>query len=90
MQDAGYELLVTTNQSGIGRGYYSEKEMHAVNSRMAELLAEYGVEFKAVCFLPACPDQDCDCYKPVSMFDQDHCRVRHESGRVLCDRRQAL
>ncbi len=50
MQDAGYKLLVTTNQSGIGRGYYSETDMHAVNERMAELLAEYGIEFKAVYF----------------------------------------
>lgn len=92
MQDAGYELLVTTNQSGIGRGYYSEKEMHAVNSRMAELLAEYGVEFKAVYFCPHAPDQNCDCRKPgPGMFDQaiaefgmnpEECYV---IGDKLCD-----
>lgn len=92
MQDAGYKLLVTTNQSGIGRGYYSETDMHAVNERMAELLAEYGVEFKAVYFCPHAPDQDCDCRKPApGMFDQaiaefginpEECYV---IGDKLCD-----
>ncbi len=71
MQDAGYGLIVVTNQSGIGRGYYAEKDMHAVNERMSELLAEHGVEFKAVYFCPHAPDQECDCRKPApGMFDQ--------------------
>lgn len=71
MQDAGYGLIVTTNQSGIGRGYYSEKDMKAVNGRMAELLAERGIEIKAVYFCPHAPDQKCDCRKPApGMFDQ--------------------
>ncbi|ACS79041.1 D-glycero-beta-D-manno-heptose 1,7-bisphosphate 7-phosphatase [Maridesulfovibrio salexigens] len=92
MQNAGYKLLVTTNQSGIGRGYYSEKDMHAVNARMAELLAEHGIEFKAVYFCPHAPDQDCDCRKPApGMFDQaiaefginpEECYV---IGDKLCD-----
>lgn len=71
MQNAGYRLIVVTNQSGIGRGYYSEADMHAVNERMAEILAEHGVEFKAVYFCPHAPDQKCDCRKPLpGMFDQ--------------------
>ncbi|WP_415712762.1 D-glycero-beta-D-manno-heptose 1,7-bisphosphate 7-phosphatase [Maridesulfovibrio sp.] len=92
MQDAGYALLVTTNQSGIGRGYYSEDDMHAVNARMAELLAEHGIEFKAVYFCPHSPDQKCNCRKPApGMFDQaiaefginpEECYV---IGDKLCD-----
>ncbi|TIH19163.1 HAD family hydrolase [Marinifilum sp. JC120] len=71
MQDAGYGLIVVTNQSGIGRGYYSEEDMKAVNKRMADLLAEYGIEFKAVYHCPHAPDQECDCRKPTpGMFDQ--------------------
>ncbi|WP_320009306.1 D-glycero-beta-D-manno-heptose 1,7-bisphosphate 7-phosphatase [Maridesulfovibrio sp.] len=71
MQDAGYKLLVTTNQSGIGRGYYSEEDMHAVNTRMSELLSGYGVEVKAIYFCPHAPEEDCGCRKPApGMFDQ--------------------
>ena len=92
MQDAGYELLVTTNQSGIGRGFYSEEDMHAVNERMVELLAEHGVYIKALYFCPHAPDHDCDCRKPApGMFDQaiaefgmtpEECYV---IGDKLCD-----
>lgn len=71
MQDEGYGLIVVTNQSGIGRGYYAEKDMHAVNERMAELLSGQGIDFKAVYFCPHAPDQKCDCRKPApGMFDQ--------------------
>lgn len=71
MQDAGFGLIVVTNQSGIGRGYYSEKDMRAVNTRMKELLAEYGVEFTAIYHCPHAPDQQCDCRKPApGMFDR--------------------
>ncbi len=71
MQDAGYDLIVTTNQSGIGRNYYAKSDMESVNRRMSELLAEYGIEFKAIYFCPHAPEQKCDCRKPApGMFDQ--------------------
>ena len=34
LQDAGFLLIIVTNQSGIGRGYYTEENMHAVNRRL--------------------------------------------------------
>src|SRR5439155_24483631 len=38
LQDAGFKLLIVTNQSGIGRGYYTVEDMHRVNTRLvAEL-----------------------------------------------------
>ena len=42
LMDAGYVLFIVTNQSGIGRGYYLEKDMHAVNDRLTEVLAADG------------------------------------------------
>lgn len=71
MADAGFGLIVVTNQSGIGRGYYDESDMRAVNDRMQELLAESGVDFSAVYHCPHSPDQNCDCRKPATgMFDE--------------------
>ncbi|WP_320172794.1 D-glycero-beta-D-manno-heptose 1,7-bisphosphate 7-phosphatase [Maridesulfovibrio sp.] len=71
MQDAGFGLIVVTNQSGIGRGYYAESDMKAVNDRMAKLLAVHGIKINAVYFCPHAPDQECDCRKPApGMFDQ--------------------
>ena len=35
LADGGFELFIVTNQAGIGRGYYAEEQMHAVNERVA-------------------------------------------------------
>lgn len=64
IQSLGYGLIILTNQSGIGRGYYSEKQMHAVNARMLELLNSGGVSIDGIYFCPHSPDQSCNCRKP--------------------------
>jgi len=43
LADAGYALVIVTNQSGIGRGLYTEADYQAVRLRLDELLAEGGV-----------------------------------------------
>ncbi|WP_367239113.1 D-glycero-alpha-D-manno-heptose-1,7-bisphosphate 7-phosphatase [Desulfovibrio sp. UCD-KL4C] len=71
MQDAGFGLIVVTNQSGIGRGYYSTHDMEAVNSRMEELLAPIGIKLSAIYHCPHTPEQNCNCRKPApEMFDK--------------------
>ena len=42
LMDGGYALFIVTNQSGIGRGYYQEEDMHAVNNKLIEVLASDG------------------------------------------------
>jgi D-glycero-D-manno-heptose 1,7-bisphosphate phosphatase len=53
---AGWLVIVVTNQSGVGRGYYSEDDMHALHARMAEELAEAGARIDAFYFCPHHPD----------------------------------
>lgn len=69
--DAGFRLVVVTNQSGIGRGYYTEADLHAVNARMNELLAPFGVSFDRIYFSPEAPEQPSRNRKPSpqSLFD---------------------
>ncbi len=66
LAEAGYRLIVVTNQSGIGRGLYTEASMHAVNERLKELLREHGVEISAIYFCPHSPEDKCSCRKPES------------------------
>ncbi|HEX2091556.1 MAG TPA: HAD family hydrolase [Longimicrobiaceae bacterium] len=68
---AGVPVILVTNQSGIGRGYFSEADFRAVQARVEALLAAKGGRFDAVYHCPHAPDRQppCDCRKPgVGLF----------------------
>ena len=60
---AGWLVIVVTNQSGVGRGYYTEADMHALHERMAQDLAALGAHVDAVYFCPHHPDAPEDRYR---------------------------
>jgi D-glycero-D-manno-heptose 1,7-bisphosphate phosphatase len=64
LKKSGYLLIVVSNQSGIGRGYYTERDFHAVNARLQELLAHHGVKIDDFFFCPHTPEDNCRCRKP--------------------------
>lgn len=66
LAEAGYAIVIVTNQSGIARGLYTEAEFHAVQERVEELLSEEGVAVDLALFCPHHPDftGPCDCRKP--------------------------
>lgn len=68
LREAGYLLIVVTNQSGIARGLVTPEQYEAVNARMIELLRADGVELDAIYCCPHHPDftGPCDCRKPAS------------------------
>lgn len=73
LADAGFALVVVSNQSGIARGLYGEAEYRAVDARMRELLRQHGVEIEASYHCPHHPDftGPCDCRKPApGMFER--------------------
>jgi D-glycero-D-manno-heptose 1,7-bisphosphate phosphatase len=53
---AGWRVIVVTNQSGIGRGYYTEAQMHALHDAMRADLAEAGGWIDAIYHAPHHPD----------------------------------
>jgi len=68
LQDAGFLLFIVTNQSGIGRGYYTEADMHRVNERLLAELARGGVRMERIYFAPEAPDQPSRGRKPSPRF----------------------
>ena len=61
---AGYILIVVTNQSGIGRGYYNQSDFELLTKWMIERFAERKIKIKDVFFCPHAPEDQCRCRKP--------------------------
>ena len=61
---SGYRLAVITNQSGIGRGYYSEAQYAAFQAHLVSDLAGQGITIEASYVCPHHPDDGCECRKP--------------------------
>jgi D-glycero-D-manno-heptose 1,7-bisphosphate phosphatase len=66
-----YRLIVVTNQSGVARGYFTEEDLFAINERVIQMLADYGVGLDAIYYCPHHPkvgkDEyriECECRKP--------------------------
>ena len=78
LKDAGCDLIIVTNQSGIARGYYTEAQYQELEDWMLRQLKEAGAEITAAYHCPHLPDaqvmeyrKDCDCRKPkLGMFYQ--------------------
>ena len=67
LAEAGYKLVIVTNQSGIARGLYSAEQYQAVEDRMEEMLAAEGITIHGAFFCPDHPEVTgpCDCRKPM-------------------------
>lgn len=66
-----FRLIVVTNQSGVARGYFTEEDLFAINERVIQMLADYGIGLDAIYYCPHHPkvgkDEyriECDCRKP--------------------------
>lgn len=80
LMDAGFLLFIVTNQSGIGRGYYTLADMHAVNDRLCTELSRDGVRFEKIYFAPESPESPSRGRKPSPDFLFD---ARDEFGLDL-------
>ncbi len=63
-QERGYLPIVVTNQSGIGRGYYTQDDYMKLTEHMVSLFAQEGVRIEAIYHCPHTPEDRCSCRKP--------------------------
>ncbi len=61
---AGYDVVVVTNQSGVGRGLLDEETLARVHERLVSEVAEGGGRIDAIYHCPHRPDEGCSCRKP--------------------------
>jgi D-glycero-D-manno-heptose 1,7-bisphosphate phosphatase len=68
LQSAGFLLFIVTNQSGVGRGYFSLEAVEAIHRHLADQLAAEGVDFKKIYIAPEAPHQASRGRKPSPQF----------------------
>lgn len=70
-QSLGYLLIIVTNQSGIGRGYYTQEDFDTLTAWILAELKKEEINIHAVYHCPHSPEDRCDCRKPNSKMLQD-------------------
>ncbi len=64
LNQAGIPVFIISNQSGVGRGYYTADDVKAVNEEIRQQLAEQGAKVQDFYYCPHAPEEGCDCRKP--------------------------
>lgn len=64
LSQAGYEIVIITNQSGLGRGLFSANTLAKIHNKMIDYIQQYGGKIQSILFCPHLPDDDCECRKP--------------------------
>lgn len=64
LQAMGFGLAVITNQSGLGRGYFTQAMLDAVHERMMDLLDHHAIRLDGIYCCPHTPEDRCACRKP--------------------------
>lgn len=63
-KEMGLGLVIVTNQSAVGRGFFDEARLHLIHRRLYELLEAEGIQLDGIYFCPHKPEDDCSCRKP--------------------------
>lgn len=64
LNQAGFRVVVASNQSGVGRGLLDMSTLNEINGKMHKALAQVGGRIDAVFYCPHANDADCECRKP--------------------------
>ncbi len=97
----GFIIVVITNQSGIGRGYYTTLDFEVLNRWMIEQFAKNDIKISLTYFCPHTPQQNCVCRKPktymideaVKKFDIDvagSVLIGDKDSDIICGKRAKI
>ena len=85
----GLHVILATNQSGIGRGYFTEDMVHRVHRKLSDEIGRSGARLDATYFCPHTPDSCRDCRKPhpgMLYRARDEMAVDLETSYMVGDR----
>ena len=64
LQEMGFKLIVTTNQSGVARKIFNKDKLYEIHNKLKSLLTLNGIYLDAIYYCPHHPEQNCKCRKP--------------------------
>jgi len=64
LTDAGYKVVIISNQQGVGKGYFTRKDLDEVTRKMLEAVKKSGGDIAGVYYCVHAKEEDCDCRKP--------------------------
>jgi histidinol-phosphate phosphatase family protein len=64
LNEAGFLVIIATNQSAVARGYVTLEGLERIHKKMLEELGKRGAKIDAIYFCPHHPDDNCNCRKP--------------------------
>jgi len=65
LNEAGFCVVIATNQSGIARGLFDVATLEAMHDKLQQLLAPLGGNIDGIFYCPHGPEDGCDCRKPL-------------------------
>jgi D-glycero-D-manno-heptose 1,7-bisphosphate phosphatase len=85
LNQAGFKVVLATNQSGVGRGLFDMAMLNAIHDKMHKALSLAGARIDACFFCPHAADADCRCRKPKpGMFQEIGARFNMSLEGVPC------
>jgi D-glycero-D-manno-heptose 1,7-bisphosphate phosphatase len=85
LNQAGYRVVIATNQSGVGRGLFDMVTLNAIHEKMMDALSRVGGRIEAIFFCPHAANVGCECRKPaIGLFVEISQRYSIPLSHVPC------
>ena len=63
---AGHRVAIATNQSGLGRGFFTLEDLESIHAALRQRVAEQGGRIAGIFYCPHLPEENCSCRKPAT------------------------